>query len=425
MRLHKYILCAAAVTLGTVSCTTNNPWDSEMSEFAEKGQLNLNISAKTPESTKTSRAAVFTDGFHVTIKGNDEANKDFSTDYYVENDGEKKQLLLPVGNHTITATNYDRIIKQMSVPVYVGTKDITISKDVITETEVACKMANSRIHIGYSDKFLATFSTWTVTINDNSDKAITYTESNPSPKDIYWLFENNCEEISVDIKATTKDGVEVEASAKYNKKNSTEQYTDLNTNYFCGGDAIEIKFEPAEATSGNITGININTNIKFTNDDQNVVIEVADKIDDPVGPGDDPDEPGDDPQDGPIKVTYSPSQKVTINSTDTTFPNVKVDFDVENGIKSLQVFINSDNAAFQLACQDMNISGMDLTSEAAADLAAIFSLPEKNTTTYSFTMGEMIWSMLTAYGAGTHKFTLKAEDNAGNIKDGELTLIVK
>ncbi|MCF0202659.1 MAG: DUF4493 domain-containing protein [Bacteroidaceae bacterium] len=420
MRLHKYILCAAAATLGTVSCTTNNPWDSEVakSEYAERGLLNLNISAKTPESRTASRAAVNTASFHVTIKGNDDDNKGFSTDYYVEEDGEKKQLQLPVGKHTITATNHDRLDKQMTVPVYVGTKEIEITKDITTETEVACKMANSRVSVGYTDKFRAIFDEWEITINDNSDKAITYDQTTSKSRMVFWLFENNCEEISVDIKAHTKAGVNVEGSAKYNKKNSTEQYTDLNTNYFCGGDAIEIEFSPAEATSGDITGININTKIEFTNEDQDVVVEVTDKIDEPIDP---PTPPSGDP----IVVEFPYGQEFTATAGQTEFDKVQVDFTFPTGLKNLYVSV-SGSEGFEDACSLMGLTegdGLDLTGDEAQALGTLFNLPTVGDTKYTFNLNDTLWDLLLGF-PGTQTFTLKAVDKNGTTANGTLTITI-
>ena len=67
--------------------------------------------------------------------------------------------------------------------------------------------------------------------------------------------------------------------------------------------------------------------------------------------------------------------------------------------------------------------GMDLASDGASGLAELFPLPEAGTTEYTFSMSEMLFTMLNSF-AGTHDFTLKVVDKEGNEKSAVLTITV-
>lgn len=412
--------------LGITSCSNELPWNAEDVWQGEKGTLKLDVSAKAPEKT---RAAVETDGFFVTISGKDEALKNYSQRYTFGDDLTPSTVLeLPVGSYGVSVCSLPSACpKQYGYPVYGGTKDVTVTATATTATTVACKMLNSRISVKYSPEFLEKFTEWEITITDGGDRALTYDESNKNPNDIFWLFGENVKEVRVNVRAITAEGISIEAENVYNKKNSTEQYTDIDSEYFGGGDALEFNFQPATNPNGYITGIAIDTKIDFTNEDQDVIIEVIDN-----GNNEDPDEPDpDEPGQDDITITSNPANGI-VNATfgqTSDFPAVEYNFSFPTGVSHIYVKVSSDNPTFVFATSLMGLTegdGLDLASSEAESLSDLFPLPVVGSKSYQFSLTDAIWALLANEPGytGSHVFTLKAVDKNGKVKAGQLTINV-
>lgn len=420
-----YPIAAIAMTFCISSCAMKDEiWETlkPSQSTLPEGKLVLGVVANEPQHT---RAGQSTDDFYVQIKGTAEVSDVVRTyDAASEMNG---AVTLPIGTYSVEAHSPGELLRQMSSPYYKGESTIEILPNVKSEAEVECKMANSLVSVTISDEFKAKFKSWDITVNDGSGVALAFTQTSDMTEKYYINFEDNTTVLYVNVNAVTQEGQKIVDSRTYTKQQSDTQYDDGNDLTFSGGEAINVTFLPEADKNGHVTGVAINTNILFTaTNGENVTIVVNDKVaeitdDDNQGGNDNP---GGD-SNGDITVTYTPSQLVTIAAGTDSYPAVSVDFAFKNGLQNLYVYVNSNNADFQKACDDMAISGMDLTSDAAADLGAIFTLPTVGATTYTFTMGGLIWSMLSAYGAGEHSFTLEAVDATGNTANGVLTIKVE
>ncbi|MCF0198746.1 MAG: DUF4493 domain-containing protein [Bacteroidaceae bacterium] len=416
MKLYKSFLYAATLMLGLTACDEKSLWDGQGSE---QGELYLSVSAQSPQSL--TRAAVNTADFNVGITGLDGLSNIVRN--YDKVSDMPSVINLPVGNYLAEAHTPGALEKQMTAPYYKGSKVANITADVTSTHEIACKMANSRISVAYADDFLAKFKSWTVTVDDGSDHVLTYTNAEVKPADIYWYFEENTvKEVSVNIAAVTNDGTSVVASQTLTKTNSTEGYTEIENEYFGGGDAIAINIAAATNPNGTLTGITIKTNISFENFDDVTTIEVIDNAStDPVVP----EEPGADI----VIVTNYPAEGVSATYGQTeNLPDVRLDFTFPTGLQHLYVKVSGSDD-FEFACGLMGLTsgdGLDLVGGEAQALADLFKLPAVGDKNYSFTLNETLWALLASDPGypGVQTFTLKAVDQNGATKSGELIITI-
>ena len=230
MKLLNYILLSVFVLVGICSCTK----DDELAGKGDSGLLSLNVEAVLP---KVTRGPVETNDFVVVIAGKTGSNTASISKQYVVSEL-PEELRLPVGDYTVSAHSPEELTKQMNAPYYGGSVDVNIMKDVTSQTEVKCKIKNTKIQLVYSSDFLAHFSDWTITIDDGSNSVISFNNSlgnNPKPF-YYYLGEEGTSKLIVNISATTKDGKKITDSRIITKNQVDESYQDDNSN-FVGGDA--------------------------------------------------------------------------------------------------------------------------------------------------------------------------------------------
>lgn len=125
---------------------------------------------------------------------------------------------------------------------------------------------------------------------------------------------------------------------------------------------------------------------------------------------------------------------VTVVGTD--YPDdVVVVMNVMNGIKNVYVKIDTNNSTFNGLVTDMGLvngDGMDLASDEAHEpaeggnmsLSSLFSLPDKDATTYRFEMNNTLFGLLNMY-EGTHNFMLTVVDSKNNSATATLTITMQ
>lgn len=422
-----FLLCA-----GLVSCEMKDEIFGG-TESAEKGYLNLGVAVNSSENTVVTRAegdgvtddgentgsAVSADDFPVDITCT--TNPDYSRSFASYADLlEENPIELSVGTYTVTAHSNLTLEKKMSVPYYEGTSEapLTITKGVESEAKVVCKMKNTKIQMKYNSEFLANFDTWTITIDDGTENSngegnvLTFTESDKNPAAVYWLIAENKNKITVNITATNMDGETITDSRTLTKP------TGGNTEFWTGGDALTITMEGITPDPGNpsgVTGIDISVDVTFDEKEETVPV--------PVTPGtgegeDEPSEPGtggdDDNDNAPsLSGQYLEETLVYNKATGGSFPNVEIGMNIPNGIASVWVKVVSDNSDFSEATAIFGLTedpdGANLVGNTS--LSSLFTLPEANQTSYTFSLGSL-GSMLTNF-EGNHSFVIKIVDNNG------------
>lgn len=422
MKLINIIALSTVAILGLASCEMKNELTGSLVSKEDTGALELGVSVKQPVS-QTRATEVTTNNFPVTIQGTSAEVTDVVKEYATV-DEVPSSITVPVGQYTVTSHTPGTLEKKMENPYYSGSTNITVSKGITSEVDVVCRMANSRIQMKYGNDFKEAFSSWTITIDDGTETALAYTESDQNPAPIYWHFGDNITAITVNIKAVTTKGNTVTERRVFQKKDAAEQYEEVG-DAFTGGDALEINMGTVESSTGELTGITITANITFENESESVEIPTTN----PNEGGDSGTEP---PTGDGINITEPAGNSFLTDGVDINngaFPDkeIKILMSVPDGIQNLYVKVETTNSVFEGMVAGMGLTaenGLDLTSQEAIDqaLGNLFPLPEAGQTNYSFTLSETLLYLLKDFD-GEHQFMLTVIDK--NNQQASATLTVR
>lgn len=407
------------------SCELKDELIGTQSEKSEKGALELSVSVS--QDAVESRANTQAPGDYSVIITNKETEEVAYNGTY---ESMEKPLSLPVGTYIVASHTPGEIQTTMSSPYYGGEKELTVTKGITSALEVVCKMLNTKITLNLGDDFKAAFKEWTITLNDGASHVLTFTQADVENNIIYWYLgkDSQVATLTMDITATTTDGLKVRDQKQFTKADANENYENDNSN-FTGGDVLNINIgaieEPAPGPGHEPQlGFDISVDITFDGRDETVEIPVEDVPTTDPEPGD-PDEPVEDV----ITISDGGTGYLTdgVIVTDGKFPtDVNVIMGIEKGVKSVFVKVDSTNPGFIEAAGAMKLTdgdGLDLASDAAKELESLFPLPEENATTYTFSMSAELFGLLNNF-EGKHDFTLKVVDKEGNEKSAVLTITV-
>lgn len=431
MNHSKIILISTIVLMGLSSCV-----NEEIPAYKNgSGKMQLEVDVLKPKST---RATVDTKDFPVTLL--DAEGNPLEGHKYNKVTDVPKQIQLPVGQYAAESHSPFELEKIMDKPYYKGVQDFYIRKDMNTEVEVTCRMANGSFEVKFSDAFHAVFRAWNIMINDGTETAIAYsaTDEMPLPKK-YMRFEEGTSQIFVNFVGVTNEGSRITMSNTLTKEQASEQYDDDNPN-FSGGDAIVLNFTPVESTEGDITGITLKADILFEESEVTYPLEVEEK--DTTGgeeggdtPGEGGDTPGGENSGNENAITLNLPKDMTVSgSTDPALGDTYIAS--EHGLKSIKVKMSSTSADMISSLQDLsgNYNGVDFINGAEvvgndemirlfSDLGQTLAIPSQGDKEYTFPIGNFF--TLLAFLPGEHTFTLTITDMQGNTKDGLLKLTVE
>lgn len=425
--MKKIAIIASLFCLGALSsCELKDELTGPKGENSEMGALELTVSVS--ESAAQSRANSEAPGNYPVVIVNKDTEEEAYNGTYEEM---KKPLSLPVGTYTVNSHTPGDIKTSMTSPYYGGEKEMTITKGVVSVLDMVCKMLNTKISLKLGDDFKAAFKEWTINLNDGSGHVLTFTGADVENNVVYWYFGDNAHvsTLTMDITATTQDGVKIRDQKQFTKADAEESYED-DSDEFTGGDALNINIgaieestpEPGEKPQ---LGFNVSVDITFDGRDETVEIPVVDVPTTDPEPGE-PDEPGDDEV---ITISDGGTGYLTdgVIVTGGEFPtDVNVIMGIEKGIQNVFVKVSTTNTVFEGMVAELGLvagDGMDLASNEASGLAELFPLPEAGATEYTFSMSEMLFTMLNGF-EGKHDFTLKVVDKEGNEKSAVLTITV-
>lgn len=414
------------------SCELKKELISDFDESYEMGALELDVTVKQPVSNSRAESAVATNNFPVVIQGTSEGIEDVKKEFNTVDDV-PESILVPVGKYNVSSHTPGELEKKMDAPYYKGDTDISVSKDIQTVANVICKMANSRIQINYGDDFKSSFKSWTITVDDGSSTALTFTNENENQPPVYWLFDEGVKSITVNIIAIKNDGNTIRDRRVFTKSDASEEYEDVSDE-FVGGDAIEIDMGAIETSTGNVTGITIEANITFENHEENVEIPTVDESV-PEEPDTEPDtgtDPDETPTEGevilnlPADVTYSIKAGDAPASADAYIAS-------EAGLDKIIVTIVAGNDAFQAILVDLKMGGQSFLAENGgvdlidnADFGELVSkvgsqAPTDGCKDYTFPIGAF-FTFLNMTGATdpgkSHEFHITVTDKEGNEASG-------
>lgn len=425
--LHTFLLGTVAV-LSLASCELKNELSGSLVNKEDTGAIELGVSVKQPVSqTRADASEIDTNTYPVVIQGTSDGVTDVIYEYNTLSEM-PASITVPVGQYTISSHTPGTLEKQMATPYYAGSTDLTVSKDIASKADIVCRMANSRIQMNYGEDFKENFSEWTITIDDGGEMALAYTQEDLNPAPIYWYFGDNVTTITVNIRAVTTEGNTVSEKRNFRKSDATDKYEEVS-DAFTGGDALEINMGTVTSSTGDLEGIDINTNITFEDSSESVEIPTFD----PEEPTD-PSEPGEGGEgtEGavtlnlPADVTYSISAGDAPASADAYIAS-------EAGLDKIIVTITAGNDAFQAILVDLTMDGQSFLAENGgvdlidnADFGDLVSTvgsqaPTDGTKEYTFPIGAFFTflDMTGATDAGkSHEFHITVTDKNGETANG-------
>ena len=425
--LHTFLLGTAAI-LSLASCELKNELSGSLVNKEDTGAIELGVSVKQPVSqTRADASEIDTNTYPVVIQGTSDGVTDVTYEYNTLSEM-PASIIVPVGQYTISSHTPGTLEKQMATPYYAGSTDLTVSKDIASKADIVCRMANSRIQLNYGEDFKEAFSQWTITINDGSEMALAYTQEDLNPTPVYWHFNDNVTAITVNIRAVTTEGNTVTESRTFRKIDASENYEEVG-DAFTGGDALEINMGTVTSSTGDLEGIDINTNITFEDSSESVEIPTIDP-EEPTAPSE-PGEGGEGTEGAvtlnlPADVTYSISADDAPASADAYIAS-------EAGLDKIIVTITAGNADFQAILVDLTMDGQSFLAENGGvdlidnadfgDLVATVKsqAPTDGTKEYTFPIGAFFsfLNMTGATDAGkSHEFHITVTDKNGETANG-------
>lgn len=425
--LHTFLLGTAAI-LSLASCELKNELSGSLVNKEDTGAIELGVSVKQPVSqTRADASEIDTNTYPVVIQGTSDGVTDVTYEYNTLSEM-PASIIVPVGQYTISSHTPGTLEKQMATPYYAGSTDLTVSKDIASKADIVCRMANSRIQLNYGEDFKEAFSEWTITIDDGGEMAMAFTQDELEAAPVYWAFSENATAITVNIRAKTTTGNTVTDRRVFKKSDASENYEEVG-DVFTGGDALEINMGTVTSSTGELEGIDINTNITFEDSNESVEIPTID----PEEPTD-PSEPGEGGEgtEGavtlnlPADVTYSISAGDAPASADAYIAS-------EAGLDKIIVTITAGNDAFQTILVDLTMDGQSFLAENGgvdlidnADFGNLVATvksqaPTDGTKEYTFPIGAFFsfLNMTGATDAGkSHEFHITVTDKNGETANG-------
>lgn len=392
----------------------------------------LDLSLMVPEVKNSRAETVSTDNFEVVITDT-ENPENVHTYIYSE---QPELVLLPVGTYTVEAHTPGEMETEMTEPYFGGEEPLTITSGVTSQVEVVCKMQNTKIDMAFSEDFKSTFKDWNITLDDGSEHVLTFSTASSKASEgvVYWALNEEVTTMTMNIDATTTEGVRIQEQKQFTKADAEESYDD-DTQGFGGGDALDITIDIDENTpSGDEQqpqiSFDINVDITFSDTNETVEIPVVD-----VTEPEDPDQPvgGDKPTiELPKDITYSLSQGNAPASADAVIK-------APAGLKSLIVKIKAGNTDFQEIVNGLAIgddtfaNGVNMVDNTAVDdlfseigMSDIKS-PKSGATEYTFPIGSF-FTFLNLTGVTdpdeAHIFIIEVMDTNDNFISGELAITI-
>lgn len=414
-KINIFALSAVLVACAS-SCELKDELTGDRNGASEMGALELAVKVQG-EETRAEEAVPAAEDMYVEVVSTEDGAEPVYGGFYRDLEN---PMRIPVGTYTVKAHTEGEIAKEMDAPYYGGDDELVITKDITSQAEVTCKIMNTKVILNLGDGFGGTFSSWTVTLDNGKESVLTFTDGT-APK--YWyLAEDQVTSLTLNFTGTLADGgAELTWQKSFTKTDADEVYDDVE-DYFTGGEILDITLnvDGADVPEDNRPQISFDVDVElgFTDKDETVEIPVVDVT-----------EP-EQPEDSTIIISDNGTgylkDSVTVAQGGPYPADVAVVMNVKNSIKNLYVKIKTTNESFEKMVSDFGLVdedglGMDLTSESASGLSALFPLPQVGATDYTFTMSETLFSMLGNF-EGKHQFMLTVIDANGKKKQATLTI---
>ena len=343
---------------------------------------------------------------------------------------DESPITLPVGNYKVSAHSKGELQPVMDEPYYDGETSLTITKDVVSNAEVECKMANTKIQIAYDEEFKETFKSWEITVTDGTEHNLIYDQEDMDPEPKYWVLQENVKVIKVYITAVTTGNIKISESRSITKPE------DADTEFWVRADDLTITMEPGDTdpnTPSGINGIDIKVEVSFGTDKEEIEFIPVEDDEDTTEPS----EPGDTDTDG--SAGSAPSIAIpqsTYTLPDDASMDANVTIKAESGIQSVMVVIKAGNDQFEealgaLVSQGVDFSkGVELVGNTSLEsvlgiIAPGIKVPVAGDTEYVFPVGAFFDALQSLDSTTTgHEFIITVKDKNGQQKNSSLKVFV-
>lgn len=436
MKLSHTLLGAWTAMFVLTACVSEDmPGNNQDAQSKNQGMLVLDVEALEPKNATTRASGIDTQEFPVIIYKEDGVTvvKSYGKLSEVPN-----EIKMEVGSYKIESHTPGESQRYSTEPYYKGVKPFTILKGIATKETVTCKMINTSVKVSYDPAFIATFTAWTMTIDDGADGIITYTNAQGgTPPVVYWLLGEGVKSLQVNFRGKTTEGNTVSASSILTKDQASEKYDD-DREYFGGGDALVLNLSPVESTTGDVTGIGISANVTFVETGETIGIIVTDN--DNLEPGGDPEpdtpDTPDQPGENAIQLTIPTPVTLTKAEATTADPSTgDVKISCSKGIKSIRVVVTSSSEEMmeQLVAVAAEYPGVDLVNgcevvgnnklvDFLASLNKTITVPAEGDQNYTFPVGQFY--LFLGILPGEHHFSLTVKDMEGSVKSGVVDVTI-
>lgn len=433
MKLTKYFYIGAVAVAGLSSCVSENL--DEAREAAQgKGLMSLNVSLLDPQAT---RAVTEVSDFPVVVRDR-EGNV---VNSYNKVSDVPSIVVYNIGTYTVESHTPGELKEgtETQYPYYYGTETMEIIKDNTTDVEVLCKRKNGSVEVKYDDAFKELYESWTITVTDLNGVAPVFPDKNrANPNFVYWNFRENLSTLRVNFVGITKENVTIKDSKEIKKANpqGTEMSYDDDSEFFHGGDCIDLNFKLKMDGHGTVTGIDINgTTTLFGEETTKTVSIIVTDSESSMEVIDDGGE-GPQPEDNSIVLDLFDPITFAMGEGKTLDPSMgDVTITAENGIKSLMVMAESTSDDMVASLKAVGSGyGLDFVGDGVevvgneslvsffSGLGKTLSVPAEGDKEYKFPVGNF-FSLLDVM-SGTHTFHLTCTDMNGKKKSGSVIITV-
>lgn len=461
MKMKNIIILGILLLVGFSSCSSDDKLENGSSSKMGTLLLRIDVNSKTNVVTPGvgARAVVDTDNFYVAIyqvsSDGDKLVKEYKTYSEVE-----EEIKLEVGNYKVVAHSPGEMAVKMDEAYYAGENTLPIKEGVTSPTTVTCTMKNIPIDVKYNADFLTAFTTWLVTINDGKNNILSFTQTDRSPKTIYWGIGEDVTEIKVDVVAYTSEGKSATNSFVCTKKSADAGSDSSATDFFVGGDNLQLNFTFDDAgevpptpptppvdeiVPGAQIGLDVNWSWESSDDDTSYV-----KVN-PIGGTNPPTDDNDDDNNnnnnnnnnGPVLTCSAFETGVEYSIEEGNWPATNVIISTPAGLNSLKVTIVGGNEGFGGTIEEMGFTDRELVGDTElsgllGSLGIELPMPEANSLEYQFPVGTF-YPLMNIYGPTVdadeedyepdgkefHLFRITVTDNEGTSVTKELKVTIR
>lgn len=425
MKIKYTILAGCLLMMGMASCEMKDEILGNKTESEAMGVMNLNVSVNTKTNDVLTKADGTQDGGEVnvpTVSASGytvEISKGEDVVKTLTYNPQRTDIELPVGDYSLYA--HAQGDPKETEAYYGGRNTVKIEKDKSVNVSVVCKMMNTKIQLSYDATMQTAFKSWEVLVTAGSkSKVFSYDGSAfAQPEPIFWMMDEGTSEVRVSFKGVNQKGKLVIDNRVITKPNAAD-----NKNWI-GGDALAVNIkakEIVEEIPDGVNGIEITAKVQWDGISDSVDVTVEDDGGEQPEPEPNP-EPGQPEVGAPTITGDCIGKEIIYISGDEKLPVIAVTVDAPGLIKDFMVQIQTTDAEFETMLNDYNlIEGTTLINN--TELAPLFKLPEENESSYSFTLSENLFTMLSG-AIGTHTFNLTVEDQAGRSTKASFKVTIK